>query len=44
MNCTKTIKQRHTDFNPKIALVLGSGLGEFTDSIEKLEVIPYSEL
>ena len=44
MNCTKTIKQRHPDFNPKIALVLGSGLGEFADSIEKLEVIPYSEL
>ncbi len=44
MNCTKTIKQRHPNFNPKIALVLGSGLGEFADSIEKLEVIPYSEL
>lgn len=44
MKCTEIIKQRHPGFDPKVALVLGSGLGEFADSIEKLEVIPYSEL
>ncbi len=32
------------DFAPKIALVLGSGLGEFADSIEKIAEIPYQEL
>lgn len=38
------IKQLVPGFEPKIALVLGSGLGEFADSIEKLAEIPYHDL
>lgn len=33
-----------TDFQPEIALVLGSGLGGFADHIRKEAVIPYSML
>ncbi len=32
------------EFRPKIALVLGSGLGEFADSIEKLAEVSYQDL
>ncbi|MCF6289253.1 MAG: purine-nucleoside phosphorylase [Proteobacteria bacterium] len=44
MNCTQYIQSITTDFNPKIALVLGSGLGEFADSIEKIAEISYDKL
>ncbi len=44
MKCTQYIKNIAPDFNPKIALVLGSGLGEFADSIEKIAEIPYTDL
>jgi len=33
-----------TDFKPKIALVLGSGLGAFANEIDIVEKIPYSSL
>lgn len=33
-----------TSARPKIALVLGSGLGAFADQVGKREVIPYSEI
>lgn len=33
-----------TDFKPKIALILGSGLGEFADEIDIVLKIPYSSL
>lgn len=44
MKCTQYIKNIAPDFDPKIALVLGSGLGEFADSIEKIAEIPYMDL
>jgi len=44
MKCTEYIKNIGSNFNPKIALVLGSGLGEFANSIEKIAEIPYTDL
>lgn len=44
MKCTQYIKSIAPNFSPKIALVLGSGLGEFADSIEKVAEIPYMDL
>lgn len=41
--CATAIRQK-TDFVPKAALILGSGLGGFADSLEKAAVIDYSEL
>lgn len=38
------IKQRLPNFNPKIGLILGSGLGAFVNHIENKMVIPYNEL
>ena len=42
-NIVKAIRER-TDFLPKVALVLGSGLGDFADTMEVVCEIPYSEL
>ena len=44
MLCIDTIKSIAPDFAPKIALVLGSGLGEFAESINKIAEISYSDL
>ncbi len=33
-----------TDFKPKIALILGSGLGDFAKNIEIVKTIPYSDI
>lgn len=33
-----------TDFEPKIALILGSGLGDFAKDIEIVKTIPYSDI
>lgn len=41
--CAEAVR-RKTDFVPKAALILGSGLGGFADSLEKAAVIDYSEL
>lgn len=41
--CAEQIKAK-TDFVPDIALVLGSGLGDFADSVEVVAEIPYSEI
>ena len=38
------IKEKTNKFNPKIGIVLGSGLGEFADQIENKIEIPYSEI
>lgn len=43
MTATQYIESRIT-VEPRIALVLGSGLGAFADSIENPSVIPYSEI
>ncbi len=42
-NTLNFIKEKINDFVPDIALVLGSGLGSFTDGIEGIE-IPYSSI
>jgi len=36
--------RKHTNATPKVGVVLGSGLGAFADTLEKLEKIPYGEL
>lgn len=42
-NSVDVIRER-TDFVPEIALILGSGLGEYADKIENKITIPYNEL
>lgn len=41
--CVKQIRQK-TDFVPETALVLGSGLGDFADSVKVVAEIPYSDI
>ncbi len=41
--CVKQIRQK-TDFVPDVALVLGSGLGDYADSVKVVAEIPYSEI
>lgn len=41
--CYESIRSR-TDFVPKVALILGSGLGDYADGIEIKETIDYSEI
>lgn len=42
-NCVSQIKAK-TDFVPDIALVLGSGLGDYADNVKIVKEIPYSEI
>ena len=42
-NALQYVRSR-TDFIPDIALVLGSGLGEFADLVEIEAVVPYGEI
>lgn len=41
--CLKSVREK-TDFKPEIALVLGSGLGEYAEEIEVAETIDYKEI
>ncbi|MBO5144392.1 MAG: purine-nucleoside phosphorylase [Lachnospiraceae bacterium] len=43
MNCCKSVRSR-TDFEPKVALVLGSGLGDYADSIKVVTEIEYKDI
>lgn len=43
VSCYDSCRKR-TDFQPKVALILGSGLGGFADEIQVESIIPYSEL
>ncbi len=38
------IKERTSKFNPKIAIILGSGLGVLSDEIEDKIVLPYKDI
>ncbi len=41
--CYKAIRER-VDFEPEVALILGSGLGEFAETIRQVASVPYSEI
>lgn len=41
--CVRQIREK-TDFVPDIALVLGSGLGDYADTVKIVAEIPYSEI
>jgi len=43
MSCLEVIRSK-TDFKPKVALVLGSGLGGYASEIEVEVTIPYDEI
>lgn len=43
MRCYESVKKR-IDFKPEIALVLGSGLGDYGDSIQVVETLDYHDI
>lgn len=43
MTCLESIRKK-TDFKPEIAVVLGSGLGEFADKIQIESIIKYTDI
>lgn len=42
-NCLKSVREK-TDFVPEIALILGSGLGEYAEEIEVAATIDYKDI
>lgn len=42
-NCLSCIRKK-TDFQPEVALILGSGLGDYAESIDIREEVSYSEI
>lgn len=42
-NCLKSVRAK-TDFVPQVALILGSGLGDYADEIDVRETLSYSEI
>ena len=42
-NCLKCVREK-TDFVPEVALILGSGLGDYADGLEIEAAVPYSEI
>ncbi len=43
MNCYACVREK-TDFVPKVAIVLGSGLGDYAKQIQVTAEVPYSEI
>lgn len=43
LNCLDCVRKR-TDFVPKVAVVLGSGLGDYAESIKVVCEVPYGEI
>ncbi|MDE7044410.1 MAG: purine-nucleoside phosphorylase [Acetatifactor sp.] len=43
INCLENVRKK-TDFQPRVAVVLGSGLGDYAEQIEVVTEIPYSEI
>lgn len=41
--CYQSIREK-TDFQPKVAIVLGSGLGDYAEQIEVICEVPYGEI
>ena len=42
-SCLESLKKK-TDFKPEVALVLGSGLGDYAEHIEVKETVDYKDL
>lgn len=42
-NCYVCVRKK-TDFVPKVAIVLGSGLGDYAEQIRVVTEIPYAEI
>ena len=43
LKCYESVRER-IDFKPEIALILGSGLGDFGETIEVVDTLSYSEI
>ncbi len=43
MGCLKSVREK-TDFQPEVALILGSGLGDFANEIEIVDTISYTDI
>lgn len=43
MTCVKSVKEK-VDFCPEVALILGSGLGDYADEIEIVQTVDYTEI
>lgn len=43
MTCLESV-QKKIDFKPEVALILGSGLGDFADGIEISQTIDYTDI
>jgi len=43
LHCLKCVRNK-TDFVPRVALILGSGLGDLADQIDAVTTIDYSEI
>ncbi len=43
LKCYESVKER-IDFKPEIALILGSGLGDFGETIDVVDTLSYSEI
>jgi purine-nucleoside phosphorylase len=41
--CLESVREK-TDFQPEVALILGSGLGDYADEIQVVQTIDYSEI
>ncbi|MCI8834831.1 MAG: purine-nucleoside phosphorylase [Ruminococcus sp.] len=41
--CLKSVREK-TDFQPEIALILGSGLGDYAEEIQVVQTIDYTEI
>ena len=43
MKCFECVQQKIT-FKPEIALILGSGLGDYADTMEVVETLDYHDI
>lgn len=43
MSCMESIRAK-TDFKPEVALILGSGLGDFANDIEVVDTVSYNDI
>ena len=43
LRCVKSVREK-TDFEPKVAIVLGSGLGDYANDIKVVTEIPYEDI